>query len=221
MPVVVTGKVNLDTAATPATWRFEGLSFEQRVRSASARLEFERCAVQAAITGAADLARPVLTMTDCLAGQASARDGLARLVGLTVLGRTAVRAIEASDCLFAGPIAAAPVGTAPPPDGGCVRYSRIEPGQPQGDLHFFQTTTEAPAFFEAAFGARHSGVLAPASHVSILAGAEDEGELGAFHHARHAAIRTAILTKLADFLPVGLEAVLIPDARLTEPPHGA
>ena len=97
----------------------------------------------------------------------------------------------------------------------------VEPGQPQGDLHLFQTTTEAPAFFEAAFGARHSGVLAPASHASILAGAEDEGELGAFHHARHAAIRTAILTKLADFLPVGLEAVLVPDARLTEPPHGA
>ena len=61
--------------------------------------------------GAADLGLPVLTMTDCLAGQASARDGLARLVGVTVLGRTAVRTIEASDCLFAGPIAAVPAGT--------------------------------------------------------------------------------------------------------------
>ena len=61
-------------------------------------------------------------------------------------------------------------------------------------------------------------MLSPATHASILMGAEDGGEMGAFHEARHAAIRRAIETKLTDFLPVGQEAVLIPDIRLTTPP---
>jgi hypothetical protein len=75
-------------------------------------------------------------------------------------------------------------------------------------------TTDTPVFFEPQFGLPGAGVLHPATPVSIGAGAEDGSELGAYHH-QHLTLRTAAVTeKLAEFLPFGMQAVLIPDSRL-------
>lgn len=217
--VRVNGAVTLDTAETQgAAYRFEGISFASAVTSSGARLSFYRCAMASAETGLVDLLAPALDLRACLTTGLSAPDGRTRLEGVTVLGATQARAIEASETLFDGLVHAPGDDTAAPPDGGCIRFSRIDPAQPEGLLQLWQTTTEAPAFFTRTFPDRHVGVLSPATHPAILTGAEDEGEIGAFHEARHAAVRAAILTKLTDFLPVGQEVVLIPDIRLTAEP---
>ncbi|ABV94284.1 hypothetical protein Dshi_2551 [Dinoroseobacter shibae DFL 12 = DSM 16493] len=218
-PVQVQGSVDLDLAETQGTtFRFEGISFTGAVTSATARLEFYRCAMVRAATERVDLLEPALWLRSCLTQGLSAPEGRVRLEGVTVLGPTVARAVEASEALFDGPVHAPDNDTAAPPDGGCLRYSRILPDQPAGLLQLRQVTTEAPAFFSRDFPARHVGVLSPATHPALLTGAEDGGEIGAFHEARHAAVRSAIHDKLSDFLPVGQEVVLIPDIRLTAEP---
>ena len=224
VPLRVNGRVNLDSAETQGRhFRFEGLSFGRDVFASDAYLSFYRCAMERVRSARSDLLDPVITMKACLSGSLVAPEGRVRLEGVTVLGlledgalsAVQARALEASDCIFQGLVHAPFDASQAPPDGGCIRYSRIESAQPKALLGLWQNTTEAPAFFETTYPRRHVGVLSPASHVSILTGAEDGGEMGAFHEARHAAVRAAILTKLSDFLPVGQEAVLIPDIRLT------
>lgn len=219
IPVRVNGPVDLDAADPSVTeWIFEGISFRRPIVSASARLSFYRSAVSRVETGLSDLFAPAVTLRSCLADQIHAPEGRLRLEGGTVLGDVQTRGVEASECIFTQPVSAPGDANSPPPDGGCIRYSRIVPGQPQGTLQLWQNTSEAPVFFETGYARRHAGVLSPATHAAILTGAEDGGEMGAFWEARHAAIRAAILEKLKDFLPVGQEAVLIPDIRLTNPP---
>lgn len=219
VPVRVRRVIRLDTAETQAAeFRFEGISFLSRVESSSARLSFYRCAIQSVSTGRTDILAPSIIMQASLSMGLRAPNSRVRLEGSTILGAVETRGIEASECIFDGTVHAPTDITLAPPDGGCIRYSRIDTAQPEGLVQFWQNTREAPAFFETRYGARHVGVLSPACHPAILSGAEDKGEMGAFHDARHAAIREAIMTKLSDFLPIGQEAVLIPDTRLTTEP---
>jgi hypothetical protein len=76
-------------------------------------------------------------------------------------------------------------------------------------------TTEVPVFYSSEFGAAGAGVLHPATPASIREGAEDGGELGAYHHQRLSLRWEAVRDKFAEYLPFGMEAVLIPDARLS------
>jgi hypothetical protein len=70
------------------------------------------------------------------------------------------------------------------------------------------------------YGEYGCGVLHPATSDKVRFGAEDGGEMGAYHGRRYSAGDNAIMNKLEDYLPVGMEAVLIPDNRLlSEPPN--
>ena len=135
-----------------------------------------------------------------------------------MLGRCIARRIEASEALFLGRLARATAPNAPPPVAGCLRFSAIRPDQATGALRLHAVTREAPALHSTTFGDRACGVLSPASHPSILTGAEDEGEIGAFHHAMHTRIGAAILEKLTEVLTMGQEPVLISDPTLTDMP---
>jgi hypothetical protein len=57
-------------------------------------------------------------------------------------------------------------------------------------------------------------VLHPAADERLRFGAEDGGEMGACHLFAYTLRERAVLEKLKDFLPVGIEAVLAPDASL-------
>ncbi len=70
----------------------------------------------------------------------------------------------------------------------------------------------------ARFGEAGYGVLHPATSESIRFGAEDRGEMGAYHHRHYALRDEAAIDKLSDYLPVGIEPVLIPDIRLLRIP---
>ena len=70
----------------------------------------------------------------------------------------------------------------------------------------------------AEFGDMDYGVLDPAISDAIRFGAEDGGEMGACHHKYYSLKAEAVLDKMREFLPVGIEPVLIQDTRLLHVP---
>lgn len=205
--VEIIGPVRLGDAVTT---QFEKLRFADEIRVIAGRLELRRVAALKVVVETTDIVEPVLNAVDCLFGSIEVPNGLARLEYVTVLGTAAAARLQASDCLFADAVTLDPPDAAAVP-GSCIRYSRIPPSLAK--LHPL-TTTEAPVFCADTFGAPGGGVLHPAAPEAIRAGAEDGGEMGAYHAWRYAARDKAVMVKLQEFLPIGQVAVLIPDTRL-------
>ncbi|MCP4256657.1 MAG: hypothetical protein GY774_03910 [Planctomycetes bacterium] len=70
----------------------------------------------------------------------------------------------------------------------------------------------------ARFGEPGYGVLDPVTPDAVRFGAEDGGEMGACHHKYYSLKTEAVLDKMREFLPVGIEPVLIQDTRLLHVP---
>lgn len=104
-----------------------------------------------------------------------------------------------------------------------------------GDLRLRSNTIEKPAFDkyayckdqvetelvtarDAKYGEYGYGVLALHTTDAIRFGAEDGGEMGAYHHRYYALKAEAMLDKMREFLPVGIEPVLIYDKLLLHMP---
>lgn len=199
------------------TWRFAGVVINSSVEANGGRIELDRCAVRNLVSHSVDTAQPVVSAEDCLIRDLQAARGLSRLVHCTVLEQCLTERILASDCLFLDILRKDRTSLAPP-DAGCVRYSRVVPHQQVGGVRWVATTRQHASLIEASFGARHCGVLHPASGPRVRFGAEDGGELGAYHHRFHTLIERAVGEKLRDHLPLGQEAVLIPDPLLLRAP---
>ena len=60
-----------------------------------------------------------------------------------------------------------------------------------------------------------------ATSEAVRSGAEDEGEMGAYHHMFHAARIRALRLKLTDYLPLGQEIAIRYDPYLFRPPAQA
>jgi hypothetical protein len=191
------------------------------------RLRLVRCAVKdlkiEVPPAAGENEEPVLVAEDCLIGEAMV-NGLARLEYCTILGNFECNRLQASDSLFVEELKLDP-GTDEEPH--CIRYSRIPAGVSVTGLLTYQNTTEAPVFYDfefdeadkvvrrcSLFGEPGCAVLHPATPETIRFGAEDGGEMGAYHSWRYSLLLAAVQDKLKDFLPVGIEAVLVPDLRL-------
>jgi hypothetical protein len=68
------------------------------------------------------------------------------------------------------------------------------------------------------FGEPGYGVLALTTAVSIKQGAEDQGEMGAYHARHYAAAIDALQRKLTAYLPVGQEIAISYDPLLSLTP---
>jgi hypothetical protein len=199
------------------TWRFEGLVLENRMEVDSGRVELIDCAARRVEVHSIDPALPVISARDCLIQDLQSARSLSQLDYCTVLETALAEVLLASDCIFLGRIRKdhpTPVA----PDDGCVRYSRIRPDQDQGGMRFIDITRQAPIMFSTHYGERSCGVLHPATPAGIRHGAEDGGEMGAYHGDYLSLLSEAVVDKLNDYLPVGLQAVVIPDERLLEMP---
>ena len=206
---------------------FEGIAFLGKITMDEGRLVLRDAAVREIEANLEDLEEPVVDASGCLIGQIAVEQGLVRLEHATVLAMATAGKLQASDSIFLDDIA---LGTLPPEmPPSCIRYSRIPPAAVK--LGSAGTTTATPLFVEldfddgqgwirrpARFGEPGCGVLHPACPRSVRFGAEDGGEMGAFHDRRYALALEAVRAKLEDFLPMGLEAVLIPDPRLLVAP---
>lgn len=104
-----------------------------------------------------------------------------------------------------------------------------------GEMTLGSNTIETPVFPEfdycvevggviesisrpADFGEYGYGVLALVTPKAIRFGSEDGGEMGAYHHKYYSLRAEAVLEKMREFLPVGIEPVLIHDTRLLRVP---
>jgi hypothetical protein len=101
----------------------------------------------------------------------------------------------------------------------------------EGELMLGTNTLEAPISTKfdychggvherraAVFGEPGYGVLSPLTPDAIRFGAEDGGEMGACHHKYYSLKLEAVQDKMREFLPVGIEPVLIYDGRLLHVP---
>ena len=204
---------------------------------AAGRVELQRVAVKEIAVETGGVGEPVIDAVDCLCDDIDAGDGLVRLEATTVMNALTCRRLQATDCLFAGTVDLQAEDDDPR---SCVRFSRVPAdlmALPVDRLERVELTTAEPIFFaydfcpgtaEAplpprrndSFGDPGYGTLHPATPDAVTSGAEDGGEMGADHHRATCLARAAVLTKLEEFLPLGIEAVLVPDARLlVEPPR--
>jgi hypothetical protein len=230
MPVRLTGVIELAGTTLPDTWEFVNLWFDNRLDIAHSQARFEACAVRELhIHDSPGQAGAALTARNTLFKRLFAATDLATLEYVTVLERLVAERLNASDCLLIPPPRKDPT----PPDSdvpraGCIRYSRIPyvPKPAPDPLWMAQgshsalkvfadsCTTLAPIFWNTDFGSPGCGVLHPRSDKALRFGAEDGGEMGACHDRAYTLREQAVMDKLKDTLPVGIEAVLAPDPSL-------
>jgi hypothetical protein len=138
-----------------------------------------------------------------------------QLERVTVLGTISCTVLNASESLLDD------VAIVLDQQSGCVRFTRFETGSrlprryrcvpdAQQARTCGQTTRcLAPSFNSRRFGRPDYAQLAPGSPEAILTGAEDGGEVGAFAGARNTIRLLNLKTKLQEFMPVGVSAVII------------
>lgn len=201
------------------TFVFERIAFLGRLDVPEGQLVLRDCAALEIDAESNDMDDPVVDATGSLVGSLVTA-GLARLEYVTVLGGLKAGWLQVSDSILAGSVEVPAIVDKTHP-GHCVRYSRIDAATQNVVTRF--CTGAVPLFVEldfddgrrpAQFGEPGCGVLHPACPRAIRSGSEDGGEMGAFHDRRYSLALDAVSTKLQDFLPLGLDAVLIPDPRL-------
>ena len=210
--VEIDGNITLDPPVGDErrTYRFERLRLNTTVPLGPHDLAFYRCAVKVIEAAPVGEPPPRLSLRDCLVDTITGGPGLAEMEYVTVLTRIDAQImINASEVLFPDDVQGDRMA--------CVRYSRLPAPLLAEDAvpkHGKTNTSAAPAYFADTFCTPGAGVLRPETPASILGGAEDGGEMGAFHAWAHAALRVALLDKLADHLPLGVEPVITFDKTL-------
>lgn len=244
-PVRVRGVVDLDA---PAVYRFENLWFDNRVEIRRGAAQLFGCAVRQLRMGVAEREAVVIEAHSCLFKRIEAARSLARLEYVTVFEALLAERLEASDSILLPALRKDTVDS-DVPAAGCIRYSRlayipkpavsVDPKDPKAPLFDNDErwvsqkkrsllrcctdtcTTLKPLFWSEIFGEPGCGVLHPDCVQAVQSGAEDGGEMGAYHERRYVLRRQAVLEKLQEYLPVGMEAVIITDPSLACAPPKA
>ena len=182
-------------------------------------------------SGSKDGDEPPLRAISSLFGQINGSKRFAELVYCSVLGETNLTRLRASDCLLGQ------LGSSLNCDDAisCIRFSRLDSpvGQPECFIasapsntnhrtkftHRYLAATDGHCVLRLPlYGEPGYGVLDTTASDMIAAGAEDEGEMGAYHHLFVAAGRRALEKKMAAFLPLGQEIALRYDPLLAQTP---
>jgi hypothetical protein len=200
-------------------YRFENLWLDNTVTVSGGRVELDACAVRKLVVETATTDEPVLHARATLVRTLQAASGLVRLEYVTVLAKLVAEAIWASDSILVPKLHRNVTGP-DAPTAGCLRFSAIADQALPGTLAVSRrsVTRVAPWFLNVDFGTRGCGVLHPLAAEAIRSGAEDGGEMGAYHQRRYCLRQAAIVAKLADYLPVGIEPILVLDSTLSCPP---
>jgi hypothetical protein len=184
--------------------------------------------LQRSIVGGIELAAgvPELSVDTCIVDAdpaLAAPDGAVRIAGSTILGSTSVRSLQAENSIFTGAV------TATRRQIGCVRFCFV-PRDPatatprryacQPDLALRGVDDPAlqaliigrlvPVFTSTAYGAPAYGQLGGRCPIEIQTGAEDGSELGAFMFLHQPQRVTNLGVALDEYLPLGLEAGVVP-----------
>ncbi|MDJ0836715.1 MAG: phage tail protein [Acidobacteriota bacterium] len=216
------------------TYTVRGIHAGDTLTFKAGRVILENLAARRVVIDVTPGTEPVIDARNCLFDELEVTAGTARLEYCTIRVKARFQRVEASDCIFPED---ATIAGIPGEIESCIRYSRIPKSFLKLHISILQpklknNTTETPVFQTyrfckdntwhdaSIFGEPGYGVLHPATPESVRQGAEDRNEMGAYHHAHYNLADEAVLDKLTDFLPVGLEAVMIQDPRLhAQPPQ--
>jgi hypothetical protein len=155
----------------------------------------EHLAIRETIVQAADPDAPAIAVP---AGEVA-------LSRTTVLGTAKVHRLDASECILHD------VVTVDDCQHGCVRFSAYAmPGSmlPR-KYESVPTDPRAALFGSRAFGQPAYAQLLATASGAITEGAEDGSEMGAFWRERSAIKERSLLIKYQEYLPLGLEPVVI------------
>ncbi|RLK50613.1 tail protein P2 I [Alkalispirillum mobile] len=206
-------------------FRFEHLWFDNRLTLERGRLVLQGCALRHLEVATVGDEGPAVVARGCLFNRLAAPGASAELEYCTVLDQLLATRLWMSDSISV-PVPRGRPGGADLPATGCIRYSRLPhvpeaqwqyQGEPSA-LRLAYSTHRQAVFLDHRFGEPGAGVLHWHCPEAITRGAEDGGEMGAYHDARHQLRWQAVRDKLSHYLPLGIEAVLIPDPRLQCPP---
>jgi hypothetical protein len=166
----------------------------------------------------ASISDSLLDASDPTAVAYAALDGLSAGGALTLQCCTVIGKVHAalfsvvSDSIFQSGLAKNDKWTAPlwtdRKQEGCVRFSYL----PMGAItpRKFECAQEGnglpqPLFFSLRYGDPGYGKLSPSTDDVVRRGAEDGGEMGAFHFVLSPLRETDLRVRMQEFLPVGLE----------------
>ncbi|NTU41596.1 MAG: hypothetical protein HGA78_00795 [Nitrospirales bacterium] len=177
------------------------------------RLSIESLAARRIVVESTDVTMPAFSATNCLIARARVARGLMQLEYCTVLFPFVAEVLQASDCILLGLFRKDVRQNSSQPLSGCIRYSRISSDQKIGGMKSGNSNcSDQPLFYSKRWGYPGCGVLHPAAPEKIRHGAEDSGEMGAFHLRHYVLAWEAVIQKLMEYLPLGITPVLIPDA---------
>ncbi len=228
-PLPVTERVvfELPDDGVARHFHVEDLVFRHTLKVSRATLHLERCAASRAVVVFSPRGEaPALSLRDSLVGYARTATALCRLEYATVLGGLVAESLQASDSIVLGPLRADLASDSGPPRSGCLRYSSIPAlvpyaeieGRPLLRVHEASMANRAPEMYTRQFGQEGCGVLHADGPAEVHAGAEDGGEMGAYHHRFHQRRLEAVRQKLAQHLPLGMTTAIITDPRLARQP---
>jgi hypothetical protein len=127
-------------------------------------------------------------------------NGVGKLERSTVIGDVTLHSGYLSNLLLHGALALADTKAS------CLRFSRLpRPFAEQG----FSCTDAVPVLVSLQFGDAGYCHLHPNSAAALRSGAEEGGEIGAFHRAGLPWRTQNVAVRLAEYMPAGLEAVQI------------
>lgn len=219
-PLVVGEELPVDltptrTGALAEPYELRDLVFHGKVRLSAGAIGLRRVAARELGLAAYDVELraggclfETLACTDAPAS--SAPRTLVELEYCTVMALVGRMRLRMSDCIVVS-------ATDLPDADACLRWSSVPPSwAPVPGLE--RCVHDSPCFVVECFGERLHGLLSPKSAASIRSGAEDGGELGAYHDAYWLQRLAGVEEKLLEHVPIGITPVLVPDPTLVRMP---
>ena len=126
------------------------------------------------------------------------------LTRCTLLGRAQIHRLDASECVLADPVGVDDT------QHGCVRFSAWTEGSAlPRQYESVRVQANAALFGSVSFGHPEYARLLATAGAAVLEGGEDGGELGAFARERSTIKERSLLIKYQEYLPIGLEPVVV------------
>jgi hypothetical protein len=175
------------------------------------RLVLERC-ISGPLAVSEDVA--AVSITDSIIDAADGHHGhqvavtapATDIQSSTVLGEVKARTLDAGNSIFTEPV------TVERRQSGCVRFCYLPPGSVAPRRFRCQPASPeaaqrvVPRFASVTYGQPVYGQLSPSCPDEIARGAEDEGEMGAFHFLQQPRRIDNLRASLDEYLRIGLEA---------------
>jgi hypothetical protein len=157
--------------------------------------------------------RVAYAAVNAVASDQTGPGGALTLTGCTVIGKVHASLLSlASNCIFWSQLAAADSWNAPVwadrKQAGCVRFSYLPQGATtprQFECVIAGLATSGPLFGSLRYGDPAYGKLLSDTDGAIRSGADDGGEMGAFHFVLAPQRESDLRARIQEYLPVGME----------------